>query len=95
MKNNVIDNLSLILQVLSLEVLFKDFNNTDLMQELQNQDNNYLQKIKNYTLFTVFTLNVSSYMSLKYSYALFKSSSFSKSPKTVGPLPDIIEKVAL
>lgn len=45
MKNNVIDNLSLILQVLSLEVLFKDFNNTDLMQELQNQDNNYLQKI--------------------------------------------------
>ena len=45
MKNNVIDNLSLILQVLSLEVLFKDFNNTDLMQELQNQDSNYLQKI--------------------------------------------------
>ena len=45
MKNNVVDNLSLILQALSLQILFQDFNNTDLMQELQNQDNNYLQKI--------------------------------------------------
>ena len=45
MKNNVIDNLSLVLQALSLQILFQDFNNTDLMQELQNQDNNYLQKI--------------------------------------------------
>lgn len=42
---NSIDNLSLVLQVLSLQILFQDFNNTDLMQELQNQDNNYLQKI--------------------------------------------------
>ena len=40
-----IDNLSLVLQVLSLQILFQDFNNTDLMQELQNQDNNYLKKI--------------------------------------------------
>ena len=38
MNNNTINNLSLILQALSLEILFKDFNNTDLMQELQNQD---------------------------------------------------------
>lgn len=45
MRNNTIDITSLILQVLSLEILFQDFNNTDLMQELQNQDNNYLQKI--------------------------------------------------
>lgn len=43
--NNIVDNLGLILQTLSLEILFRDFNNTDLMQELQNQDNNYLQKI--------------------------------------------------
>jgi len=45
MRNNSIDIASLILQILSLDLLFKDFNNTDLMQELQNQDNNYLQKI--------------------------------------------------
>ena len=43
--NNYVDNLSLVLQLLSLEILFKDYNNGDLMQELQNQDNNYLQKI--------------------------------------------------
>ena len=40
-----IDNISLLLQALSLEILFKDFNNSDLMQELQNQDSNYLQRI--------------------------------------------------
>lgn len=45
MKNSVIDNLSLVLQALSLQILFQDYNNGDLMQELQNQDNNYLQKI--------------------------------------------------
>ena len=45
MKNNLIDSLSLVLQALSLQILFQDFNNTDLMQELQNQDSNYLQKI--------------------------------------------------
>jgi hypothetical protein len=45
MNKNLIDNLSLLLQVLSLEILFRDFNNSDLMQELQNQDSNYLQKI--------------------------------------------------
>ena len=45
MNNNVVNNLSLLLQALSLEILFKDCNNTDLMQELQNQDRNYLEKI--------------------------------------------------
>lgn len=39
------NNLSLVLQALSLEILFKDFNNTDLMQELQTQDEVYLKKI--------------------------------------------------
>ena len=43
--NNKADIISLFLQALSLEVLFKDFNNSDLMQELQHQDRNYLQKI--------------------------------------------------
>lgn len=43
--NNNLDLGSFILQLLSLEILFKDYNNSDLMQELQNQDTNYLQKI--------------------------------------------------
>ena len=43
--NNTINNLSLILQALSLEILFKDFNNSDLMQELQTQDEMYLKRI--------------------------------------------------
>lgn len=43
--NNYVDNISLVLQLLSLEILFRDYNNCDLMQELQNQDTNYLQKI--------------------------------------------------
>ena len=42
---NKVDNLSLILQALSLEILFKDYNNCDLMQELQKQDSDYLEKI--------------------------------------------------
>lgn len=45
MKNNVVDNLSLILQALSLQILFQDYNNSDLMQELQKQDSEYLEKI--------------------------------------------------
>ena len=40
-----IDNLSLLLQALSLQVLFQDYNNGDLMQELQKQDKEYLEKI--------------------------------------------------
>lgn len=43
--NNIVDNLGLVLQALSLEILFRDYNNTDLMQELQNQDEKYLKKI--------------------------------------------------
>ena len=45
MNNNVLNNLALLLQGLSLEILFRDYNNTDLMQELQKQDNEYFQKI--------------------------------------------------
>lgn len=45
MKNNSIDIASLILQMLSLEILFKDFNNSDLMQELYSQDEKYLKQI--------------------------------------------------
>ena len=42
---NQVDNLSLILQALSLQILFQDYNNTDLMQELQTQDEKYFKKI--------------------------------------------------
>jgi hypothetical protein len=42
---NKVDNLSLVLQALSLEILFRDYNNSDLMQELQKQDSDYLEKI--------------------------------------------------
>ena len=45
MPNNTINNLSLILQALSLEILFKDFNNSDLMNEFQKQDEEYFKKI--------------------------------------------------
>ena len=40
-----VDNISLILQALSLQILFRDYNNIDLMQELQKQDNEYFTKI--------------------------------------------------
>ena len=43
--NNITDNLSLVLQALSLQILFRDFNNTDLMGELRAQDEVYLKKI--------------------------------------------------
>ena len=42
---NSVDNISLILQALSLQILFQDYNNRDLMQELQRQDSEYLEKI--------------------------------------------------
>lgn len=45
MKNSVVDNLSLVLQALSLQILFQDYNNSDLMQELQTQDEKYLKQI--------------------------------------------------
>jgi hypothetical protein len=44
MDNNV--NLaSLLLQIISLDILFKDCNNSDLMGELQHQNKDYLEKI--------------------------------------------------
>lgn len=45
MNNNLYDKLGIFLQALSLDILFKDFNNTDLMQELQKQDREYFEKI--------------------------------------------------
>ena len=44
MRNNL-DLTSLILQLYSVILLLQDFNNTDLMQELQKQDSEYLEKI--------------------------------------------------
>ena len=41
----MVDSLSLLLQALSLQILFQDFNNTDLMQELQKQDTQYFERI--------------------------------------------------
>ena len=43
--NNTIDVASLLLQVLNLQLLFNDFNNVDIMKELQKQDNDYFEKI--------------------------------------------------
>ena len=43
--NNQINNLSLILQALSLQILFQDYNNVDLMNELREQDEKYLKTI--------------------------------------------------
>ena len=45
MNNNIVGNISLVLQALSLQILFQDFNNTDLMQELQKQDTQYFETI--------------------------------------------------
>ena len=43
--NSKLDITSLFLQALSLQILFKDYNNSDLMNELQKQDKEYLEKI--------------------------------------------------
>ena len=43
--NNNVDVTSLILQLYSVILLLQDYNNRDLMQELQKQDSNYLEKI--------------------------------------------------
>ena len=45
MNNENIDVASLFLQILSLQILFKDYNNRDLMNELQAQDEKYLKRI--------------------------------------------------
>ena len=44
MRNNL-DATSLILQLYSLILLIQDYNNTDLMQELQKQDTQYFDRI--------------------------------------------------
>ena len=44
MRNNL-DVTSLILQLYNLILLIKDFNNADLMRELQKQDTQYFEKI--------------------------------------------------
>lgn len=44
MRNNL-DATSLILQLYSLILLIQDYNNTDLMQELQKQDTQYFERI--------------------------------------------------
>ena len=43
--NDSVNTISLILQALSLQILFQDYNNTDLMQELQKQDTKYFETI--------------------------------------------------
>jgi len=48
MRNNSIDMASLILQVYNLVLLMQDFNNADLMQELQHQNKDYFEKIIKY-----------------------------------------------
>lgn len=45
MRNNSVDLTSLLLQLYNLILLIQDYNNTDLMQELQTQDEVYLKKI--------------------------------------------------
>ena len=45
MKSNPVDNLALVLQMISLQILFQDYNNSDLMQELQLQDEKFFKKI--------------------------------------------------
>ena len=44
MRNNL-DVSSLILQLYSVVLLLQDYNNSDLMNELQHQNKDYLQKI--------------------------------------------------
>lgn len=45
MRNNSIDITSLFLQIYNLVLLMQDFNNSDLMNELQKQDTQYFEKI--------------------------------------------------
>ena len=45
MNNNLTNNLALVFQALSLQIFFQDYNNGDLMRELERQDSEYLEKI--------------------------------------------------
>lgn len=42
---NKVNIISLFLQALSLQILFQDYNNKDLMQELQMQDEKYFKTL--------------------------------------------------
>jgi len=37
--------LEILLQIYSIDLIIRDYKNTDLMQELQRQDSDYLEKI--------------------------------------------------
>ena len=37
--------LEILLQIYSIDLIIRDYKNTDLMQELQKQDSEYLEKI--------------------------------------------------
>lgn len=43
--SNPVDVASLLLQVISLQILLRDYNNSDLMRELQKQNSQYFEKI--------------------------------------------------
>lgn len=43
--NNNLDKTSFLLQFYSILLLLKDYNNTDLMEELQKQDKEYFEKL--------------------------------------------------
>ena len=43
--NNFINNTSFLLQLYSVMLLIQDFNNSDIMTELQKQDTQYFEKI--------------------------------------------------
>ncbi len=45
MNEESLDRSSFLLQLISVVLLLKDYNNADLMQELQKQDSEYLEKI--------------------------------------------------
>lgn len=45
MKSNPVDNLALVLQIISLQILFQDCTNNKIMQELQLQDERFFKRI--------------------------------------------------
>lgn len=45
MKSNPVDNLALVLQMISLQILFQDCTNNTIMQELQLQDEKFFKRI--------------------------------------------------
>ena len=45
MESNPVDNLALVLQIISLQILFQDCTNNKIMQELQLQDEKFFKRI--------------------------------------------------